>query len=111
MIGTITASELDTPIAFLRRDFVDDGISKVRGEPYELAQVWSNRHDVGDAEQVRAAAQGRNLTTRFGVRFDSVTSSITTADQITCDDATYEITGIKEWRGRRVGIEFTAVAI
>lgn len=111
MIGTITASELDTPIAFLRRDLVDDGISKVRGEPYELAQVWSNRHDVGDAEQVRAAAQGRNLTTRFGVRFDSLTSSITTADQIVCDGATYEITGIKEWRGRRVGIEFTAVAV
>lgn len=111
MSRSITAGELDTPIVFLRRDVIDDGISKVRGEPYKLDQVWSNRHDVGDAEQVRAAAQGRNLTARFGVRFDSLTSSITTADQIVSDGATYEITGIKEWRGRRVGIEFTAVAV
>lgn len=107
----INAGELETRISFVRRAVVDDGLSKVPGPPEELGRRWSKQQPVSDAEQVRAAAQGRNLTARFGVRFDSVTSSVTTADQIVCDGAAYEITGIKEWRGRRVGIEFTAVAV
>jgi len=108
---TITAGELDTPILFLRPVATRDAFSAVKKPPVVIGETWSKRSDVSDAERVSAAAQGVKLTTRFGVRHDSLTETIMNTDLIECDGVRYEITGRKEWRGRRVGIEFSTVAV
>ena len=107
----ITSGELDTPINFLRGAASRDAFSAVRTAPVVIGDTWSKRNDVSDGERVSAAAQGVKLTTRFGVRHDSLTETITNADLIECDGVRYEITGRKEWRGRRVGIEFSTAAV
>lgn len=107
----ITAGELNTPISFLRAAPARDAFSKVRSAPVLLGNRWSKRSDVSDGERVSAAAQGVKLTARFGVRHDSLTETVTNADLIECDGVQYEITGRKEWQGRRVGIEFSAAIV
>jgi len=107
---TVTTSELTTRISFFRSAPTRDAFSTVKSEPMLLGKRWSKRSDVSDAERVSAGAQGVKLTARFGVRHDSLTETITNADLIECDGVRYEITGRKEWRGRRVGIEFSTAA-
>jgi len=107
----IPAGELDTRVTFYRAAPKRDAFSTVRSDPVLIDKRWAKRNDVSDGERVSAAAQGVKLTTRFGVRHDSLTETITNADLIECDGVRYEITGRKEWRGRRVGIEFSTVTL
>lgn len=73
----------------------------------ELGKRWASKEDVSDGEKVRAAQVGASVSTRFRVRYDSLTSTLTATDRITYDGQTYEIQGTKEL-DRRVGIEITA---
>lgn len=111
MTSGIDAGELAWRIAIMRRAASDDGMSSAPGEPMEVGRRWARKDDVSDAERVRAAAQQVAITTRFLVRFDSLTATIGPDDQIVCDGMTYEVTGTKEARGRRVGIEITATVL
>jgi SPP1 family predicted phage head-tail adaptor len=72
-----------------------------------LAEVWASKDDVSDGEKLRAAQVGSSMTSRFGLAYDEVTASLTTADRLVCDGKTYDISGIKEL-GTRQGIEVTA---
>lgn len=72
-----------------------------------LATRWASKQDVSDGEKIRAAEVGATVTTRFQVRWDSVTETITAADRIIYDGQEYEVAGTKEL-GRREGIEITA---
>ena len=74
----------------------------------ELAKRWAEKKDVSDGEKLRAAQVGASLSTRFVVRYDSITKTITAADRIVYEDKTYTIVGIKEGEGRRRSLEITA---
>lgn len=73
----------------------------------EVAKRWASKQDVSDGEKIRAAEVGASVTTRFQVRWDSVTETITAADRLVYDGQVYEIAGTKELN-RREGIEITA---
>lgn len=73
----------------------------------DLGQRWASKEDVSDGEKVRAAQVGASVSTRFQVRWDSVTSTITAADRLVYDGVEHEIQGVKEI-GRREGLEITA---
>ena len=75
----------------------------------DLATVWGSKTDVSDGERVRAQAIGSSITTRFQVRYSSISATLTPKDRVVCEDREYEITGVKEI-GRRVGVEITATA-
>lgn len=73
----------------------------------DIGKRWAGKQDVSDGEKLRAAQVGATVTTRFQVRYDSLTSTLTSADRIAYDGKVYSITGLKEL-GRRDGIEITA---
>jgi SPP1 family predicted phage head-tail adaptor len=73
----------------------------------ELGTRWASKNDISDGEKLRAAQVGASVTTRFQVRYDSMTKTLTAADRLTCEGREYAIVGIKEL-GRREGIEITA---
>jgi len=75
----------------------------------DLVTVWGSKTDVSDGERVRAQAIGSSITTRFQVRWSSITETVTPKDRVVCEGREYEITGVKEI-GRRVGVEITATA-
>jgi|SRR5690606_29557701 len=74
----------------------------------ELGKRWASKEDVSDGEKVRAAQVGASVSTRFRVRYDSLTSTLTAADRLTCEGVQYVISGTKEGDGRREEIEITA---
>lgn len=74
----------------------------------EIGKRWASKEDVSDGEKVRAAQVGASVSTRFRVRYDSLTSTITAADRLTCEGVQYVISGTKEGDGRREEIEITA---
>jgi SPP1 family predicted phage head-tail adaptor len=80
-------------------------------EPFEgwatLAVRSASKDDVSDGEKLRAAQVGATITSRFRVRYDSVTSTLTAADRLTYEGKQFSIVGTKEI-GRREGIEITA---
>lgn len=73
----------------------------------EVGKRWASKKDVSDGEKVRAAEVGATVTTRFQLRWDSLTKTLTASDRIVCDGMTYDIAGTKEL-GRREGVEITA---
>lgn len=106
----LAAGELDRRITILRGGTTDDGLSVVPAEPVPDIKRWAKKTDVSDGERVRAGQQGLEMTSRFVVRSDSLTRTLTSRDTLICGDVSYAITGIKECRGRNVGIEITALA-
>ncbi|AOW22228.1 phage head-tail adapter protein [Sphingomonas melonis TY] len=106
----INAGDLDRRITILRATAADDGLSSVPGEMKTMAQRWANKTDVSDGERMRASEQGQEITSRFLVRDDSVTRTIDGRDMLVCEGRTYAVVGTKEYGGRRVGIEITAIA-
>ena len=81
-------------------------------EPVETWSLFANvsaaKVDVSDAEQLRAAAVGATLTTRFLIRWTRTMAGVTAKFRGVCEGRTYEFTGVKDL-GRREGIEITAV--
>lgn len=107
----IDAGELDRRIEILRADTIDDGLSQVTGPFQPIGRRWAKKTDVSDGEQIRAAQVEQSLTARFLVRHDSLTARIDGTYRLTCEGTTYEVTGTKEARGRRVGIEITTASL
>jgi len=107
----LAAGELDRRVTFYRRARTDDGFSAGVGSAGEIGKRWAKKTDVSDVERVAAAAHQQSITTRFLVRHDALTATLLADDQIECEGLRYEITGTKEARGRRVGVEITAAAI
>ncbi len=73
----------------------------------ELGGRAASKQDVSDGEKLRAAQVGGTITTRFQVRYDTLTRTITASDRLICEGVEYGIVGTKEI-GRREGIEITA---
>ena len=110
----ITPGELDKRITFWRSASVDDGTATVPGVPTPIGSRWAKKTDVSDAERVRAAAQSEEITSRFLVRADALTRTISGKDVLIYrsigGDVRYEITGAKESLEREDGLEISAVA-
>ena len=102
------AGKLDRRITIERYGVTYDEFNQPIEAWTELAKRWASKQDVSDGEKLRAAQVGATVTTRFHVRYDSVTKTITAADRIVYEGRTYAIVGIKEMEGRREGIEITA---
>ena len=112
----IHAGELDRQITIRRAAAADDGLSanstvslSLAAQPGDL-QRWAKKTDVSDGERMRASQQGVEVTSRFLIRHDSEVSALGSDDILICEGDIYSVTGAKEVRGRRVGIEITAVA-
>jgi hypothetical protein len=108
----LAAGDLDRLVIIMRAPQVDDGISRTRGVPVEIGRRWAKKDDASDGEQMRSGQQAQDLTTRFLMRWDDLTLSITGADVLECEGEVFEVTGNKEARGydRRSAREITAAA-
>lgn len=101
------AGKLDRRITLLRYGETLDEWNQPTDGWTNLGKRWASKQDVSDGEKLRAAQIGATVTTRFQVRWDSLTKTLTAADRIEYDGVTYAISGTKEL-GRREGIEITA---
>jgi SPP1 family predicted phage head-tail adaptor len=106
----LLAGDLDRRITILRAQSEDDGMASVPGEMKPIAKRWAKKTDVSDGERMRAAEQGQEITSRFLVRNDTLTRTITGKDVLICEGRVYAVSGTKEYGGRGVGIEITGTA-
>lgn len=106
-MGLIRAGDLDRRVTILRAGVVDDGFASTDTPPIEIGRRSAAKVDVSDRERFAAGQQGAAITTRFRMRSDSLTRTITTADLLAEGDATYTISAVKEI-GRREGVEISA---
>ena len=69
-------------------------------EPIETwatyATLWAKRMDASASETYRAQEVGAEITVRFTVRWNSVTSLINPKDRITFNSKTYNITAVRD---------------
>ena len=107
----IDPGELDRRITIFRSEATDDGTATVEGAPAVIGRRWAKKTDVSDGERVRAGQQGQALTTRFLVRSDALTRTITGKDTLECRGVRYSVTGTKESGEREDGIEITAASM
>lgn len=108
--GMGRAGRLDRLVQFQRATLSDDGFSQVENWADHGSSVWCDKKDISDSERWRANEVQAHITTRFVVRWSAFTADLTPADRITFEDATYDISGIKEVGPRRRWLEITAAA-
>lgn len=101
------AGALDRRVTIRRQLTTDDGYSSTAGDFADLTKRWASKRDIADGERWSAGATGATVTTRFVMRWDSVTRTITAVDRLFYDDAEYDIVGTKEIE-RRQYVEITA---
>jgi SPP1 family predicted phage head-tail adaptor len=99
---------LDRRVQFRRATLSDDGLGMAETWANHGAPVWASKEDVSDAERWRASEVSAHITTRFQVRYSPFTADLTPKDRLRCERREYEITGIKEAKGRRQALEITA---
>lgn len=97
------AGELDRRILLQR---ADTSSTNDLNEPitvwFDLREVWAKREDASDREQFTAGKVSGSLLSRFKVRSNTLTRSLSTADRISYDGAIWDILGVKETTdGRR----------
>lgn len=103
------AGKLDRRITVQRNTPTVDGAGGEIAGWADLCTVWASKQDVRDVERAQAAAIGASITTRFQVRWSSITSTIDVEDRILFDGRAYDVKATKEI-GRREGVEITAAA-
>lgn len=112
MPAQLQAGDLDRRITLQR-------VSSANGVPYnepvetwsDLGTVWAKRYDASAAESYRAAEVGAEISTRFTVRYSSLTRTLTPKDRISFDGKLFNITGCREPAGTtRQWIEIDATA-
>lgn len=103
------AGKLDRRLDILRAALTDDGFSSGPGTPAVIGTVWASKQDVSDGERFKNGTTDAGITTRFQVRWSSLTAGILSSDTVRCEGRTYGVVGIKEI-GRREGLEITARA-
>lgn len=101
-------ADYDRRIDLLKPSGGDDGYSAVDGSFASAGKRWAKRLDVSDRERIATAQQGGDVTTRWQVRVDSLTSQLTAAWRLRHRGVEYEISGIKEINGRDADFEITS---
>jgi len=90
------AGKLKHRVAIWRSASTDDGTATVLGPPAEIGKRWASKQDVSDAERIRAAQQGAEVTTRFRMRRDGLTATVGGADVLRYRGRDYAVTGVKD---------------
>lgn len=103
--------KLDRVVQFRRATLSDDGFSSVETFADHGSPVFASKVDISDSERWRAGEISSSVSARFVVRWSAFTSALTTDDRLVCEGVTYNITGIKEGKGRRQWLEITAGAL
>jgi len=107
----MTASHLDRRIQLQRATLVADDFGMVEVWANLGAPIAAHKRDVSDSERWQAGGVQAQITTRFTVRFSSLTRDLDARDRLVCEHRTYNIVGVKEVPdSRRKFIEITAVA-
>lgn len=98
----LNAGKLDRQVQFLRAELIDDGFGNMQGpfEPFG-PPVFASKRDISDAERFSAGQVQATITTRFTVRWSSLTTGILPSDRLSCEGREYNITGIKETPDQR----------
>lgn len=105
MIG---AGQLKWRVQILRADLVDDGFTRRESFANYGLPISAAKRDASDGERLQAAQIGATLTSRFVVRRNSFTRTISAKDRLVCNALEYDIVGIKEVDSD--GLEITASA-
>jgi len=103
----MTSGKLDRKIQFQRFLPVDDGYSIVEAWADHGGVVRAQKKDLSDGERWRADEVSAGVTTRFLIRSSTFTRDITPKDRLVCAGVTFEISGIKEGKGRNQWLELT----
>lgn len=108
------AGDLDRRIQILSKNVASrtgygKGAGKATYSPFG-SPIWASRIDVSDGEKETKAGEASELVARFVIRRSEFADTIQQDHRLTCDDQTFEITGIKEKRGRKRYLEITASA-
>lgn len=108
----MTAGNLDRRIQFRRGTEGSSGFGAGTGATtwadYGTPR-WASKMDVSDRERLASSGEANELTTRFVVRFDSLTTAVKQTDRLTCEGRTFGIVAIKEMPGRKRYLEISAV--
>lgn len=105
-----SAGEFDRRISIWAAGEIDDGTATVQGPLAEVGKRWAKKVDVSDGEKVRAAENAQELTTRWTVRSDALTRTITGGFVIQHRGISYAVNGTKEGRERDDVIEISTAA-
>lgn len=74
-----------------------------------LTNVSAAKTDIRDGERFRAGEVMADATTRFLLRWNTLSGTIDARDRLVCEGRTYSIVGVKEV-GRREGVEITTAS-
>lgn len=103
------SGSLDRKITIQRATMVPNAAGEDVPTWADLVTVRASKTDIPDGERWRAAEVAATITTRFQVRWNALTASVTPKDRIICEGRVYEVSHSKEI-GRAVGLEITARA-
>jgi SPP1 family predicted phage head-tail adaptor len=103
------AGSLDRRITVERATMTANHVGEIVPTWVTLTTAPASMVDIPDGERWRAAEVSATVTTRFQIRWNTVTATITPKDRIVCEGRTFDIFHVKEL-DRRVGLEITASA-
>lgn len=102
-------SKPDVRISFKGPQIVDDGVQRVEQMTPVGHPIRAQKTDVSDGEKFRSGQDAAWLISRFIVRHNSFTATLTPSHRLICAGREYEILGIKETEQHRRWLEITAV--
>ncbi|TCM17211.1 head-tail adaptor [Novosphingobium sp. PhB165] len=106
----MNAGKLDRRIDIMRAGSqVDNGFNSVPGAPAVLATRWASWKPANGREAFENMGVEAKAGGTFWVRWDSVTSTITTTDTVAYGGRDWNIVGVQEI-GRREGVELIVAA-
>jgi SPP1 family predicted phage head-tail adaptor len=101
------ANKLDRRIIIQRATSVSDEFGAAIETWTNYLETWCSKTDVSDGERWRASEVQATITTRFLIRYNMYSSTVTPIDRILFEGLIYEISHVKEI-DRRKAIEITA---
>ena len=100
---------LDRRVQIQRATMADDGYSSVEEWGDAGPVLWASRKDASDGERFQSQMSLSELMTRFVVRSDDFTRTISSDDRLVTEGRTFHVLGVKEL-GRNDWLEITASA-
>lgn len=101
------AGRLDRRVTVRRYTTTTNALNEEIKSWSDYVTFWAGREDVRDAERRQGGDFGAFLESRFVLRWNTLSSTITPKDRLNHDGSDWEIVGVKELQRRR-WIEITA---
>jgi SPP1 family predicted phage head-tail adaptor len=103
------AGHLDRRIVVERATMAANAFNELVPTWFTLVELWAMRRDASAAESYRAAEVSAQISTRFRVRYSTVTATVDEKDRISFEGKVYNITATRRI-GRNQWIEWDAAA-